>query len=208
MKNRFIWAILAIALIACTRNDNLKRGIQVTGSITQKGSGLAVPNKAFTIDLYAEPNTYLASTMPDQNGHYVLYYEGLGHIISSGLKIRIDQPWQEWPDINYLPSYHEEILGKGKDFKRDFEIETIAYIKARFVNRGNTSVNNLRLSYGEFEKPAPTDPAEFRLFAIVGNVPQRLWCRYSQNGVNFSEPLDFNIAGYDTLTQIIQYGQP
>jgi hypothetical protein len=208
MKNIFIWAVFAIALAACTRNDNLKNGIQVSGRITQKGSGLAVPYKAFTIDLYAEPNTYLASTMPDQNGYYVLNYGGLGHIMSSGLKIRIDQPWQAWPDINYLPSYHEEILGKGTVFKRDFEIETIAYIKARFVNRGNNPVTNLRLSYGSFEKPVPVDSNEFRMFAIEGNTNVRLWCRYSQNGVNYSDAYDYTIAGYDTLTQVVYYGLP
>ena len=43
MKNIFIWAVFTIAFAACTRNDNLKNGIQVSGRITQKGSGLAVP---------------------------------------------------------------------------------------------------------------------------------------------------------------------
>jgi len=146
--------------------------------------------------------------MPDQNGHYALNYGGLGHVMSSGLKIRIDQPWQEWPDINYLPSYHEENLGQGAVHKKDFEIETIAYIKARFVNRGNNPVSNLRLSYGPFEKPAPTDSNEFKIFAIEGNTNVRLWCRYSQNGVNYSDTYDFHIAGYDTLTQLVYYGLP
>lgn len=40
MKNKFIWVVFAIALAACTRNDNLKQGIQVTGRITQKGVDL------------------------------------------------------------------------------------------------------------------------------------------------------------------------
>jgi len=219
MKKYFIWVVLMMFSTACKKNNETAFPfspipgfelvkIKVTGKVTQTISGLPVPKDAITIDLYEESNNFLVSTKTDANGNYSLIYEGLGASPNPELYIRIDQPWQAWPDINYLPSYHVENLGRGTEHNRNFELESLAYLKARFVNRGVTPVNNLQLSYGTFEKPAPTNPNEFRLFAMVGNTPQRLWCRYTQNGVNFSEPLDFNIAGYDTLTQVIYYGQP
>lgn len=182
--------------------------IKVSGRITQSISGLPVPKDAITIDLYEESNKYLVSTTTDAHGNYTLIYEGAGVSAKPELYIRIDQPWQEWPDILYLPSFHVENLGKGTTFTKNFEIESLAYLNARFVNRGNGSVSNLRLSYGAFDKSAPTDPNTFKIFALEANSPQQLWCRYSQNGVNFSESLSINIAGYDTLTQVIYYGQP
>lgn len=209
MKNKFIWAALAVALFACTRNDNLSPGnIKVSGKITQKGSGLAVPNGAFPIDLYAEPNTFLTSTVPDANGNYTLNYKGLAAVMSSGLKIRVEQTSVDWYDDAYLPVVHIEELNKAANQVRNFEIRSLAFIKARFVNRSNSPVTNLRVCFGSLDKPAPFNPNQFKLFAIEGNTNVRLWCCYSQNGVNYSDTYDYFIAGYDTLTQVIYYGQP